>query len=245
MSSSSSGSPTGRIKSTRVRTAKGRKISSTLWLQRQLNDPYVAEAKKRGFRSRAAFKLLEMDDKLHLLKPGQRVVDLGAAPGGWTQVAVERVKSKEGKGYVLGMDILEIQPIAGATLLQGDFLADDAPQRLFDALGGQADVVISDLAAPTTGHRQTDHLRTLMLAEMAYDFASRVLVKDGAFLAKLFQGGETKELLDILKRDFKTIKHIKPPASRADSVEVYVVALGFRGARPKDGDDNMSQSIEE
>jgi 23S rRNA (uridine2552-2'-O)-methyltransferase len=209
----------------RVRTAKRRKPSSTRWLERQLNDPYVAEAKKRGYRSRAAFKLLQMDEKLGLLRSGGRVVDLGAAPGGWTQVAMEKVGPK---GRVVGIDLLEMEPVEGATILRDDFLAEDAPSRLAEALGGQADLVVSDMAADTTGHAQTDHLRTMALAEAAYEFARGILAPGGAFVAKVLQGGTEKGLLDSLKRDFRTVKHVKPPASRKDSVEMYVVALDFR-----------------
>ncbi len=213
----------------RVHTARKRKHSSTLWLHRQLNDPYVAEAKRQGYRSRAAFKLKEIDDKYRLLKPGARVVDLGAAPGGWTQVAVERINpAQSSRSYIVGIDLLEVEPVAGATILKGDFTDDTAPERLKALMNGPADLVMSDMAADTTGHRPTDHLRTLNLAEMAVAFAVEVLAPGGAFVCKLFQGGETKLLLDQLKRDFTTVRHVKPPASRADSVEMYVLATGFR-----------------
>nr|WP_255448429.1 RlmE family RNA methyltransferase [Telmatospirillum sp. J64-1] len=216
----------------RVKTARGRKPSSTRWLQRQLNDPYVIEAKRQGWRSRAAFKLIELDDRFHLLKPGKRVVDLGAAPGGWTQVAVQRVRSEHpGGGKVVGIDILEWEPVPGATVLVGDFLADDAPDRLKQALDGPADVVLSDMAAPTTGHPPTDHLRIIGLVEVALAFAEEVLAPGGAFVAKVFQGGTEKSLLDWLKRDFETVRHAKPPASRPGSPEAYVVATGFRGRK--------------
>ncbi|MDX1711426.1 MAG: RlmE family RNA methyltransferase [Rhodovibrionaceae bacterium] len=214
------------MESVRVRTARRRKASSTRWLQRQLNDPYVAEAKKRGYRSRSAFKLAEMDDKLGLLKPAARVVDLGAAPGGWTQVALERIGPE---GRIVGIDLLDVEPIEGALILKGDFLEEAATEHLAEALGGQADLVLSDMAADTTGHAQTDHLRTMALAEAAYDFARKVLGPGGAFVAKVLQGGTEKDLLDALKRDFKSVKHVKPPASRKESVEMYVVAQGFRG----------------
>jgi 23S rRNA (uridine2552-2'-O)-methyltransferase len=222
----------------RVHTARKRKHSSTLWLHRQLNDPYVAEAKRQGFRSRAAFKLVEMDDKYRLLKPGLRVVDLGAAPGGWSQVAVDRVKAEQGRGFVVGIDLLPVDPIPGATILMGDFSADAAPGQLKALMHGPADLVMSDMAADTTGHRPTDHLRTLGLAEIAVAFAVEVLAPGGAFLCKLFQGGETRLLLEHLKRDFTQVRHVKPPASRADSVEMYVLATGFRGgtATPPDAD---------
>lgn len=219
--------PTGRGLKVRVKSAKRRRTSSTRWLQRQLNDPYVAEARKRGLRSRAAFKLMQLDDRFSLLRPGQRVVDLGAAPGGWCQVAVERTK---GRGRVVGLDYLPMEAVPGATVLEMDFYDDDAPERLKEAAGGPVDVVLSDMAAPTTGHAPTDHLRIMALAEAAYDFASQVLAPGGAFVAKLFQGGAEKSLLDPLKRDFDKVVHAKPAASRADSAESYVVALGFRGA---------------
>jgi 23S rRNA (uridine2552-2'-O)-methyltransferase len=221
--------PGGRGAKVRVKTARQRSVSSTRWLQRQLNDPYVAEAKRRGLRSRAAFKLLQLDERFGLLKPGTRVVDLGAAPGGWTQVAVERVGALSGKGKVVAIDILPMEPMAGATVLEGDFLADEAPDRIRAALGGPADLVLSDMAAPTTGHAATDHLRIMALAETAYEFAAGVLAPGGAFVAKLFQGGAERELLTRLKRDFAEVKHVKPQASRAESAELYVVALGFRG----------------
>ncbi len=213
-----------------VKTAKKRKPSSTRWLQRQLNDPYVHEARKQGFRSRAAFKLKELDDRFHLLRPGLKVVDLGAAPGGWTQVAVERVRPGGPQGgAVVGIDILEWDPVPGAVTLVGDFLADDSPERLKQALGGPADLVLSDMAAPTTGHASTDHLRIVAMVEVALDFAMDVLAPGGGFVAKVFQGGTEKTLLDTLKRAFATVRHAKPPASRAESAETYVVATGFRG----------------
>lgn len=215
-----------RMLVTRVKTAKKRSTSSTRWLQRQLNDPYVHEARKLGYRSRAAFKLKELDDRFHFLKKGSRVVDLGAAPGGWTQIAVERVSPK---GKVVGMDILEYDPVPGAICMQGDFLAEDSPDRLKEALGGLADVVISDMAAPTTGHPPTDHLRIIGMVEVALDFALEVLAPGGVFVAKVFQGGTEKTLLDLLKKNFTTVRHAKPPASRAESAETYVVATGFRG----------------
>jgi 23S rRNA (uridine2552-2'-O)-methyltransferase len=219
--------PSGRRASVRVKTARGRTVSSQRWLQRQLNDPYVAEAKKRGYRSRAAFKLLQLDDQLRFLKPGARVVDLGAAPGGWTQVSVERVKA--GKGVVVGIDITPVEPIAGATVLAKDFYDDDAPAALKALLGGPADVVLSDMAASATGEPQIDHLRIMALAEAAHDFARQVLKPGGAFVAKVLQGGTERTLLDQLKRDFVKVRHVKPAASRADSAEMYVVATGFRG----------------
>jgi 23S rRNA (uridine2552-2'-O)-methyltransferase len=214
----------------RVKTAKQRSASSTAWLSRQLNDPYVAEAKRLGYRSRAAFKLIEVDDRFHVLKRGARVVDLGAAPGGWTQVAAKRIGAEEGRGKLVAADILAMEPVAGAAVLQLDFLDAAAPPRIIAELGGQADAVLSDMAAPTTGHAATDHLRIVALAETAYDFAQEVLAPGGAFIAKVFQGGAEGALLAALKRDFATVRHAKPPASRGESAEVYVVALGFKGA---------------
>lgn len=219
---------------TRVKTARKRSASSARWLQRQLNDPYVAAAKREGMRSRAAYKLTEIDDKNKFLKPGQVVVDLGAAPGGWSQISAERVKSIDGigasKGQVVAIDYLGVEPLPGVEILQLDFTADDAEDRLKELIrDGKADVVLSDMAAPTVGHTRTDHLRIMGLAEMAAHFAIDVLNKGGVFLCKVFQGGAEKDLLDLLKRNFKTVKHVKPPASRADSAELYVLATGFRG----------------
>lgn len=213
----------------KVKTAKRRSTSSTRWLQRQLNDPYVQEARRQGLRSRAAFKLRELNERFHLLKPGMRVVDLGAAPGGWTQVCVQAVGAK---GKVVAIDILDYAPIAGAVTLQGDFLAEDTPERLYEALeGAHADAVLSDMAPPTTGHPSTDHLRIMGLVEVALDFATSVLADGGIFVAKVFQGGAEKTLLDQLKRDFATVRHAKPPASRKESSETYVIATGYRGQR--------------
>ncbi len=227
---------TGRAPAVRVKTAHRRSASSTRWLQRQLSDPYVAEARRLGYRSRAAFKLLELDDRFHFLRPGGRVVDLGAAPGGWTQVAVARTKAETGRGRVVGIDVLAMDPVPGATILQGDFLSDEAPAAIKAALGGPADVVLSDMAAPATGHASTDHLRIIALAEAAYAFAREVLAPGGSFIAKVFQGGTERSLLEALRRDFDSVRHAKPPASRAESAEVYVVALGFRGrAKPAAG----------
>jgi 23S rRNA (uridine2552-2'-O)-methyltransferase len=217
--------PSGRRATVRVKTARGRTVSQQRWLQRQLNDPYVAEAKKRGYRSRAAFKLLQLDDQVRFLKARARVVDLGAAPGGWTQVAVERAKG----GVVVGIDITPVEPVAGATVLTKDFYDDDAPEALKALLGGPADVVMSDMAAPATGDPQVDHLRIMALAEAAHDFARQVLKPGGAFVAKVLQGGTERTLLDQLKRDFAKVRHVKPAASRADSAEMYVVGTGFRG----------------
>ena len=219
--------PSGRGLKERVKTARKRSVSSTRWLDRQLNDPYVAEAKKRGYRSRAAFKLLQMDERFHFLKPGVRVVDLGAAPGGWTQVAAEQVL-KNGKGRIVGIDIIEMEPVPGTTILHLDFMSDEAPDKLKALLQGKADVVLSDMAASATGHQRTDHLKIMALAETAYQFASEVLAPGGAFIAKVLQGGATGNLLKTLKHDFAEVRHVKPPASRKDSAEIYVVALGFR-----------------
>lgn len=214
----------------RLKTATGRTPSSQRWLERQLNDPYVAAAKREGWRSRAAFKLIEIDDKHHILKPGQRVIDLGAAPGGWSQVAARRVKAEEGKGQVVAIDYLEFDPIAGVEIVHQDFMEATAPDRLKALLrDGGADVVLSDMAAPTIGHTGTDHLRIMGLAEAALAFAAEVLAPGGAFLCKVFQGGSERELLVELKRKFRVVRHVKPPASRADSAELYVLATGFRG----------------
>jgi 23S rRNA (uridine2552-2'-O)-methyltransferase len=213
----------------RLKTARKRTTSQQKWLERQLNDPYVARAKREGYRSRAAYKLLEIDEKHRLLKPGQRVVDLGAAPGGWSQIAARKVGSPEGKGRVVGIDLLPIEPLPGAEFIVLDFLDPDAPERLETLLGGPADVVLSDMAANATGHKQTDHLRIVGLAEAAADFARSVLAPGGAFLAKVLQGGTEGALLADLKRDFTAVRHVKPAASRADSAELYVLATGFRG----------------
>ena len=208
---------------------KGRSVSSKRWLERQLNDPYVARAKIEGLRSRAAFKLAEIDDRHHLLKSGRSVVDLGAAPGGWSQAAARRVGADEGRGRVVAIDPLPMEPIAGVDFAQLDFLDPAAPERLRDMLGGPADVVLSDMAANATGHRRTDHLKIMALAEAAADFARAVLKPGGAFLAKVLQGGTEGTLLADLKRDFASVKHVKPTASRTDSAELYVLATGFRG----------------
>jgi 23S rRNA (uridine2552-2'-O)-methyltransferase len=214
----------------RVKKARGRSLSSKLWLERQLNDPYVARAKREGYRSRAAYKLIEIDDKYHFLKPGMRVIDLGAAPGGWSQTAAARVKSGEGRGRVIAIDILDLEPLAGVEFLQMDFLDPAAPEKIRAMLGGRADVVLSDMAANATGHRKTDHLRIMALVETAYDFAREVLDPGGAFLAKVLQGGTESGLLASLKRDFATVRHVKPAASRSDSAELYVLATRFRPA---------------
>lgn len=216
----------------RVKTARKRSTSSTLWLQRQLNDPYVAKARAEGYRARSAYKLAELNEKYNLLKPGMRVVDLGAAPGGWCQVAVKAVKSTPENPTIVGIDYLEMDPIPGVILLQKDFTADDAPDALIAALGGhKADIVLSDMAAPTTGHKPTDHIRIIALVEIAADFALDVLEPGGTFVAKVFQGGTEHELLAMLKRNFTSTFHAKPPASRSDSAETYLVARGFKGTR--------------
>ncbi|MPZ40410.1 MAG: rRNA methyltransferase [Rhizobiales bacterium] len=220
----------GRDLKTWVKTGKNRTLSSKLWLERQLNDPYVAQAKREGFRSRAAYKLIEIDSKHHLFKPGMRVVDLGAAPGGWSQVAAKRVRAGEGRGRVAAIDLLEMPAIAGVDFVQLDFLDNAAPDKLKSMLGGPADVVLSDMAANATGHRKTDHLRIMSLAETAADFAGEVLAPGGAFLCKMLQGGTETTLLAQLKRDFASVKHVKPAASRADSAELYLLAMGYRGA---------------
>jgi 23S rRNA (uridine2552-2'-O)-methyltransferase len=219
----------GRALKVRVKGGKTRKLSSKLWLERQLNDPYVARAKREGFRSRAAYKLSEIDDKFHFLKPGAKVVDLGAAPGGWSQIAAKRIGAEHGKGRVVAIDILKMEAVPGVEFLQLDFLDEKAPEVLKQLLGGPADVVLSDMAANATGHRQTDHLKIMALVELAIEFAREVLKPGGAFLSKVLQGGTEASLLAALKRDFATVKHVKPAASRADSAELYLVATGFRG----------------
>ena len=218
----------------RVKTSKGRKIGSTIWLQRQLNDPYVAKAKAEGFRSRAAYKIKELDERYKFFKRGQRVVDLGAAPGGWSQIAVPLIGSTNDNPLIVGIDYLEMDAIEGVILLQKDFNDDDAPQALIDALGGhKVDIVMSDMASPTTGHRATDHIRIITLVEMAADFAINVLAPGGTFIAKVFQGGTEHELLALLKRHFTTTLHAKPKASRQGSAETYLIARGFKGNAPQ------------
>ena len=219
----------------RVKTARGRKNSSTLWLQRQLNDPYVAAARRDGYRSRAAYKLIEIDDKHHILKPGMRVVDLGAAPGGWTQIAVKRCGAANNRGgEVVGIDLLPVEPVAGAKLIEMDFMTDEAPEELKRLMGGPADVVLSDMAASATGHKPTDHLRIMHLCELALEFAMEVLKPGGSFLAKVLQGGAEKDLMTMLRTNFKVVRHVKPKASRSDSAEMYVLATGFKGNRAAD-----------
>lgn len=208
----------------KVKTAKGRKTSSTRWLKRQLNDPYITEAEKHGYRSRAAFKLKEMDEKLDLLRPGMKIVDLGAAPGGWCQIAADKGASK-----IVAIDLLEIDEIPGVDFVQLDFMADEAPDILKEMLGGKADLVMSDMAPNTIGHKQTDHLRIMAVVEAAAYFAMEVLQPGGIFIAKVFQGGAQNTLIAELNKHFEKTRHIKPPASRKDSSEQYLVATGFRG----------------
>jgi 23S rRNA (uridine2552-2'-O)-methyltransferase len=213
----------------RVRGGKGRSASSRHWLERQLNDPYVARARREGMRSRAAYKLIEIDDKAHFFRKGARVIDLGAAPGGWSQIAAERVDAPR-HGKVIAIDVLQMDPVPGVDFVKLDFLDDSAPGTLKNMMGGPADVVLSDMAANATGHARTDHLKIMALVEAAADFARGVLAPGGTFLAKVLQGGTEAGLLASLKRDYKSVKHVKPPASRADSAELYLLATGFRGA---------------
>ncbi|MFA7276351.1 MAG: RlmE family RNA methyltransferase [Pseudobdellovibrionaceae bacterium] len=219
----------------KIKTAKGRKSSSTRWIERQLNDPYVTKAKQLGYRSRAAFKLLEMDEKYKILKSGMAVVDLGAAPGGWCQIALAKNCSK-----IVAIDLLPIDELAGVIFMQQDFMEDDAPQKLKEALGGRADVVMSDMAHNTTGHRDTDHLKIMALVEAGYDFAIEILKPGGTFLAKTFQGGAEAALVMRMKQDFTLVRHVKPPASRQDSSEKYVLATGFRKNTPPENTENIN-----
>jgi 23S rRNA (uridine2552-2'-O)-methyltransferase len=213
----------------KLKPKRQRSSSSRSWLLRQINDPYVRRAKSEGYRSRAAYKLVEIDDKAKFLKRGARVVDLGAAPGGWSQVAAERIGTKDGKGKIVAIDLLDIEGIPGVEFMQLDFNDADAPEKLKAMLGGPADVVLSDMAGNTTGHRQTDHIKIVALVEMAAEFAREVLAPGGTFLAKVIQGGTEHTLLAELKKNFASVKHVKPPASRSDSAELYVLAQGFRG----------------
>lgn len=224
-SRSGSGGPGPRGTHSNLKTARGRSNASQRWLARQINDPYVKAAQAAGWRSRAAFKLLELDERFKLLKPGQRVVDLGAAPGGWTQVAMRAVGDR---GEVVALDLLQMDVIAGARILQGDFQDEATEAAVLAALGGPADLVLSDMAPNTTGHGATDHLRIIDLAELALDFAIKVLAPGGGFVAKVFQGGSEKAMLDRLRQHFAKVQHAKPPASRKESSELYVVATGFR-----------------
>lgn len=221
--------PATRNLKVRIKRKSGLKNSSRRWLERHLNDPYVHRSKLEGYRSRSAYKLIEIDDRHKLFKPGMKVIDLGAAPGGWLQVAAARVKSEADNPQVVGIDYLEMDPVPGAAILQMDFLDDAAPGRLIELLGDRPDIVLSDMAAPTTGHRRTDHIRTMHLCEVAADFAVNVLKPGGHFLAKTFQGGTESSLLDMLKRNFASVHHVKPPASRDASVELYLLAKDFKG----------------
>lgn len=225
----------------RLRSAKGRKTSSSRWLTRQLRDPYVAAARKQGFRSRAAFKLKELDDRYRFLKPGGQVVDLGAAPGGWSQVAAERVKATHpGGGRVLAVDCVAMDAVAGVNFIMLDFLSNEAPESIRTALGGLADVVLSDMAAPATGHAATDHLRIMTLLEAAITFAHDVLKPGGVFVGKVLRGGAEKDLLEALKRDFQKVRHVKPPASRKESAEIYLIATGFRAIARENADGTVT-----
>ncbi len=229
---SKEGSGGNRRLAVRLRTARGRKLASTRWLTRQLNDPYVEEAKRRGYRSRAAFKLAEIDDKHHLLRTGMSVVDLGAAPGGWSQISAQRVQLMAGKGSVIAVDVVEMEPISGVTALKLDLTDSESAGRIRDALNGKkADLVLSDMHAPATGHKQTDHLRIMGLVEAALDLAEEILAPGGAFLCKVLQGGADKELVARLNRSFAKVRHVKPKASRAESAEMYVLATGFCGTQ--------------
>ncbi len=222
--------PKGNQLKVRVKTGKGRTVAQKIWLERQLNDPYVFEAKRLGYRSRAAFKLIEIDDKYKFLKVGGRVVDLGAAPGGWSQVAATRVKAEDGKGKVVAIDMHSMDPIVAVTIFKKDFYDVDAPEVLIAALGGEkADCVLSDMAAHATGHRQTDHINIIALAEAGYDFARSILKPGGTYLAKVLRGGTEGQLLRLMKKDFTSVKHVKPMSSRDDSAELFVLATGFRG----------------
>jgi 23S rRNA (uridine2552-2'-O)-methyltransferase len=238
-----SGREGGRALKTRVKMTHKRTPASARWLERQLNDPYVAQARREGYRSRAAYKLIEIDDKHKLLKPGERIIDLGAAPGGWSQVAAARVGAHEGRGQsrgrVIAIDLLEMDAIEGVEFRQMDFHDSEAPRMLREWLGGSADGVLSDMAANATGHRKTDQLRIVGLVELAADFASEVLAPGGFFLAKVLQGGAEGELLARLKREFAIVRHVKPKASRADSAELYLLAMGFRGARPEAAENRL------
>jgi 23S rRNA (uridine2552-2'-O)-methyltransferase len=234
---------TTRVMKTRIKKKSGLKESSRRWLERHMNDPYVQQSKIDGYRSRAAYKLIEIDDRYKILKPGMKIVDLGAAPGGWCQVAARRLGSTDDKPLIAAIDYLEVDPIPGAVILQKDFLDHDAPAALIAALGGEPDVVLSDMAAPTTGHRRTDHIRTMHLGEVAADFAISVLKPGGHFLAKTFQGGAEGTLLTMLKQNFATVHHVKPPSSRGESVELFMLAKGFKGRKPAATDAAEDQAV--
>ena len=231
MNRSGSGRPSGRALKIQVKTARSRTLSSTRWLERQLNDPLVAQAKREGYRSRAAYKLIEIAEKHRLFRPGKRIVDLGAAPGGWSQVAADKTNAREGRGRVVAIDLRDMVPIEGVEFLKLDFHDSDTPGRLKERLGGPADGVLSDMAANATGHRKTDHLRIVGLIELVVEFASDVLAPGGFLLAKVLQGGAERDVLARLKREFASVRHLKPKASRADSAELYLLATDFRGTR--------------
>lgn len=235
------GNRTGRKLGQKVKKGK-LKASSRRWIERHINDPYVQRAKLEGYRARAAFKLLEIDEKHAILKGARRIIDLGAAPGSWSQIAAKVTGSTEEDIRVVGIDFLEVAPIPGVTLLEMDFLNDEAPAKIMEALGGTPDLVISDMAAPTTGHQKTDHLRTMHLCEVAAHFAVEVLAEGGHFLAKTFQGGTERELLELLKRNFRQVIHIKPASSRAESVEMFLLAKGFKGRKKVEGDADAEEA---
>lgn len=224
-----SGAGGARVLKTRIKKKSGLKDSSRRWLERHMNDPYVQRSKADGYRSRASYKLIEIDDRYKILKPGLKIIDLGAAPGGWCQVAAARTKSSAENPHVVGIDYLGMDPVPGSLVLEMDFLDDSAPERLIETLGGQPDIVLSDMAAPTTGHKRTDHIRTTHLCEVAADFAISVLKPGGHFLSKTFQGGTEQGVLDLLKKNFRSVVHVKPPASRDESVEMYLLARDFKG----------------
>jgi 23S rRNA (uridine2552-2'-O)-methyltransferase len=225
-----------RVMKTRIKKKSGLKESSRRWLERHMNDPYVQRSKADGYKSRAAYKLIEIDDRYHILKPGLKVIDLGAAPGGWCQVAAVRTGSTAERPHVVGIDYLGMDPVPGTVVLEMDFLDDDAPGKLLETLGSEPDVVLSDMAAPTTGHRRTDHIRTEHLCEVAADFAISVLRPGGHFLSKTFQGGTEHEVLALLKKNFRSVHHVKPPASREESVELYLLAKDFKGRAPPEAE---------
>ncbi|MCR5858578.1 RlmE family RNA methyltransferase [Mesorhizobium sp. J428] len=234
MKKPTSGKGPTRVLRTKIKKKSGLKESSRRWLERHMNDPYVQRSKAEGYRSRAAYKLIEIDERYKLLKSGMRVVDLGAAPGGWCQVAARKLGSTDAKPLIAAIDYLDMDPVPGCVILKKDFLDDDAPAALIEALGGPPDVVISDMAAPTTGHRRTDHIRTMHLGEVAADFAISVLKPGGHFLTKTFQGGTANDLLTMLKQNFKSVHHVKPPASRDESVELFLLAKDFKGRKDVD-----------
>lgn len=232
-----------RMTSVELKNARRHKPSSQRWLRRQLNDPYVAEAQKLGYRSRAAFKLLQLDEKFHFLKPGAKIVDLGAAPGGWTQIAVDAVEVEKGRGQVVGIDLLEMEPVPGADLFQGDFMTEEGLAALRERVPEKLDVVLSDMAASTTGHAPTDHLRTAALCEAALEFALEVLADGGTFVAKVFKGGSEQEMLRRMKLAFQSVRHAKPAASRPESPEAYVVCMGFRGLTEQAGSEPQTDEV--